>query len=122
MSVAVRSRARSAVAAVALHPNELDLRRIERALTGRSRYRYVQPSVEASGNGYLVRSPCCSRSVDSAGSPIDIARIEWLADERGWLLMRKDHKAGCWIEDSRFARLAELFIRLNTDPQKLFWQ
>lgn len=104
------------------HPNELDLRRIRRALGQRSRYRYVQPSVEPTGNGYLVRSPCCSRSIDSAGGTIDVALIEWRPDLVLWSLLRKDHAADCWVEDSRFARLADLFDRLNSDPLKLFWQ
>ena len=57
------------------HPNELDLRRIARAIQGRERYRYVKPHVIAAEAGYLVRSPCCSRNVDPAGGEIDIALL-----------------------------------------------
>ena len=107
---------------LARHPNEMDLRRITRALSGRARYRYVTPAVEAVEGGYLVRSPCCSRGPDPAGGVIDIARIEWRADPPGWHLLRRDHGAQAWIADSCFARLSDLLARLNADPQRTFWQ
>ena len=104
------------------HPNEIDLLRIERAITRRARYRYVIPTVVAVPDGYLVRSPCCSRTIDPAGGEIDVAWLHWNEAAGCWALHRRDHRGECWIEDGRFARLPELFDRLNADPQKLFWQ
>lgn len=104
------------------HPNEFDLRRIERAIASRRRYRYVEPSVLPSENGYLVRSACCSRNIDPEGGVIDIALLCWSETPAGWLLFRRDHAVGGWITDSRFARLDELFERLNRDPDRIFWQ
>ncbi|AJP72710.1 DUF3024 domain-containing protein [Sphingomonas hengshuiensis] len=104
------------------HPNELDLRRIERALRNRERYRYVTPRVVASDDGYLVRSPCCSRTVDPEGGEIDVAWLRWCDGARGWELLGKDHGAGRWIADSAFARLPDLLAWLNHDPDRKFWQ
>lgn len=106
----------------ARHPNELDLRRIERALRDRKRYRYVRPRVVAVADGYLVRSACCSRTVDPDGGEIDVAWLRWSDSPPGWTLLRKDHPAESWVEDSAFARLPDLFARLNCDPDRLFWQ
>ena len=103
-------------------PNEMDLRRVIRAIRDRARYRYVTPTVSAVADGYLIRSPCCSRTVAPDGSAIDVARLCWNETPPGWRLLRKDHRLDRWIEDSRHARLVDLFDRLNADPQKLFWQ
>jgi len=108
--------------AAASQPNEMDLRRVIRAIRGRARYRYVTPTVRAVADGYLIRSPCCSRTIAPDGGEIDVARLCWSEAPPGWRLLRKDHRLECWVEDSRHARLAELLSRLNTDPQKLFWQ
>ena len=121
MSVAMASKT-SCEPARAAHPNELDLRRILRALSDRARYRYVRPSVHSVSGGYLIRSDCCSRKIDPAGGPIDIALIQWDAHADEWLLQAKDHAAGCWVDDSRYARLPELLLRINHDPGKRFWQ
>ena len=59
------------------HPNEVDRKRISKTLAERDRYKYVAPSVLPDVDGYLVRSPCCSRNVDPDGGEIDIARIEY---------------------------------------------
>ncbi|TIX51620.1 DUF3024 domain-containing protein [Alteraurantiacibacter aquimixticola] len=107
---------------VAAHPNELDLRRIQSALKGRERYRYVSPNVSAVRDGYLIRSDCCSRKIDPKGGEIDIALIRWDAAIGEWRLMAKDHKTDGWIEESRYARLPELLLRINNDPDKRFWQ
>ena len=108
------------IEALVRHPNELDLKRIARAITARARYRYVTPEVSAVEDGYRIRSACCSRNIDADGGIIDVALIRW--DGAAWLLLRRDHAAQAWRQDSRFARLAELFTRLNTDPERLFWQ
>lgn len=42
-----------------LHPNDVDRKRIERAIKTRKRYRYVSPSVLAVSGGYRIESPCC---------------------------------------------------------------
>ena len=55
-----------------MHPNDVDRKRIERALAARVRYRYVSPEVQADEAGYRIQSPCCSRNVDKAGGTIDI--------------------------------------------------
>ena len=88
----------------------------------RARYRYVTPSVLPVDDGYLIRSACCSRTIDPDGGEIDVALLVWIEDAGEWLLFRRDHKARCWIEESRYARLPELFARLNADPLRLFWQ
>jgi len=107
---------------MARHPNELDMRRIERALKARKRYRYVQPDVLPHQDGYLIRSACCSRTIDPDGGEIDVALLRWDESPPGWSLLRKDHANGSWIVDSNFDRLPELFDRLNADPDKRFWQ
>ncbi|WP_177198538.1 hypothetical protein [Novosphingobium sp. CF614] len=111
-----------AAASTARHPNEMDAMRVIRAIEQRERYRYVHPTVSPVESGYLVRSPCCSRNIDPGGGEIDVAWLDWNERQRQWTLLRKDHKADCWIEDSRYARLGELLMRLNGDPQKVFWQ
>lgn len=107
---------------LARHPNELDMHRIERAIRNRERYRYVSPHVLPETKGYLIRSPCCSRTVDPEGGVVDVALLRWIESPPGWLLLRKDHANGHWIPDSQFNRLTELFARLNKDPERLFWQ
>jgi hypothetical protein len=110
------------VETVPRHPNELDFKRIERALKSRKRYRYVEPKVVAQDDGYLIRSACCSRNIDPDGGEIDVALLRWSDSPPGWALYRKDHRRDAWVRDSRFARLNELFDRLNADPDRLFWQ
>ncbi|MCJ2181963.1 hypothetical protein MTR62_04490 [Novosphingobium sp. 1949] len=121
MSIAAALRLSTAPRAVR-QPNEFDRMRVARTLEQRTRYRYVAPSVEPVVDGYLVRSPCCSRRIDPAGGEIDVALLLWDEERRDWLLYRRDHGAACWIEDGRFARLGELLVRLNTDPARVFWQ
>ncbi|MDE8652223.1 hypothetical protein [Novosphingobium album (ex Liu et al. 2023)] len=122
MSIASPLRRPSVAAMPVRHPNELDRMRVARSIEQRSRYRYVAPRVLPVDNGYLVRSPCCSRNVDPHGGEIDVALLSWNERDREWALLRRDHAAQCWIEDGRFARLGELLLRINTDPMKLFWQ
>jgi len=109
-------------ATVARHPNELDLRRIIRAVAQRDRYRYVRPSVLPADHGYLIRSECCSRNIDPDGGVIDVALLRWSEEESCWTLHRKDHAAADWVPDSQFSRLPELFDRLNRDVDRIFWQ
>ena len=42
-------------------PNDLDLKRIQRGLESRRRYRYVSPVVAPVEAGYRIEAPCCSR-------------------------------------------------------------
>lgn len=104
------------------HPNELDLRRIRRALERRVRYRYVEPSVLPHQDGYRIESPCCSRTVDPEGGVIDIALIRWLAGPACWWLYSRDHVHGEWQPELPFDRLADLLELLVTDPDRIFWQ
>ncbi len=107
----------------ASQPNELDRRRIVRALVTRKRYRYVSPSVRAVKDGYLIESPCCSRRVDPDGGVIDVARLEYVPGVlHPWSLYRKDHQRGEWELHAKYERLQELLALLNTDPQRVFWQ
>lgn len=104
------------------HPNDVDRKRIERLLKQRKRYRYVAPEVSAAAGGYRVRSPCCSRNVDSSGGMIDIARLEHDPGRNLWLLYRKDHCNDQWLPWGEFATLADAVQRLNQDPERIFWQ
>lgn len=107
---------------VELHPNEFDLRRIERLLEQRVRYRYVSPEVQPIDGGYLVVSPCCSRNIDASGGAIDIARIAYVHPEGIWRLYHKDHELGAWKLYSDAPTLQLLIVCLNEDPSRVFWQ
>ena len=98
----------------------LDARRIERALDGRSRYRYVRPHLAREGEGWKIVSPNCSRNVDPEGGEIDIA---WLVplDASGWQLFARDHARHDW-RLSRQGPLHELLALLCADPAREFWQ
>ncbi|MBD5803351.1 hypothetical protein AZOA_27870 [Azoarcus sp. Aa7] len=102
-------------------PNELDLRRIERLLEKRIRYRYVSPRVEACDDGYRVVSPCCSRNVDESGGDIDIARLAWDAADGHWRLYSKDHSGGEWMYYDRGRQLDAVLMALLADPFRVFW-
>ncbi|MBI5260937.1 MAG: DUF3024 domain-containing protein [Bradyrhizobium sp.] len=104
------------------HPNELDRRRIERALQSRRRYRYVLPDVVAVADGYRIQSPCCSRNIDADGGVIDIALLHHDRSSCTWQLFRKDHTTNAWELYSMHHRLAELTEELNADPRRVFWQ
>lgn len=104
------------------HPNELDLRRIERLLERRLRYRYVSPEVRPVNGGYLVVSPCCSRNIDPSGGTIDIAWLEYAQSEGVWRLYYKDHERGVWKLYSVSPALQALMANLNEDPYRVFWQ
>lgn len=113
---------RHGAAVVGVQPNELDRRRIEHALERRKRYRYVSPSVYAVHNGYLIKSPCCSRNIHPEGGIIDIALLQFEHGETPWRLYRKDHRAQQWHLHSQHERLVELLELLITDPERQFWQ
>ncbi|HTO59805.1 MAG TPA: hypothetical protein VMM15_00980 [Bradyrhizobium sp.] len=104
------------------HPNELDRRRIERALNTRKRYRYVSPDINPVAGGYLVTSPCCSRNIDAEGGIIDIALLRHEAASDTWQLFRKDHARGIWDLHSVHRRLSSATDELNADPERTFWQ
>jgi hypothetical protein len=103
------------------HPNDVDRKRIERALHERKRYRYVEPQVSAATDGYRVTSPCCSRNIDAAGGVIDIAFVQYVQARDSWRLYRMDHKGRQWVLFAEIARLRELLQQLNEDPQRIFW-
>ena len=109
-------------AVVPAHPNELDCRRIERALRSRQRYRYVSPNVAGVAGGYLIQSPCCSRNIDAEGGVIEIALLHYDGASATWHLLRKDHERGVWILHSTHQRLTSVTDVLNVDPERVFWQ
>ena len=104
-----------------MHPNDVDRKRIERALAARLRYRYVSPEVLGAEGGYRIESPCCSRNVDQSGGTIDIARLEYAGESQRWRLYRKDHARGEWSLFGEFGALGALLQILNQDPERIFW-
>jgi hypothetical protein len=104
------------------HPNDLDRKRIERALTSRKRYRYVSPSVFAVTGGYRIESPCCSRNIDPEGGVVDVALLIFDMDRGAWQLFRKDHVHNTWEYHSLYERLVDLLDQLNVDAERKFWQ
>jgi hypothetical protein len=104
------------------HPNDVDRKRIERALENRERYRYVTPAVRPAERGYRIESPCCSRNIDESGGTIDIARIEYSPGLLTWRLYRRDHRQNCWEYYAEYATLAALLGELNQDQRRVFWK
>jgi hypothetical protein len=104
------------------HPNEVDRKRIERAIENRKRYRYVSPSVHPIDNGYCVKSPCCSRNIDPHGGVVDVAIVQHAQGARPWRLYRKERSTNDWLLYAEYERLGDLLEQLNTDPQRSFWQ
>ncbi|MCK1454239.1 DUF3024 domain-containing protein [Bradyrhizobium sp. 35] len=100
------------------HPNELDRKRIERALISRKH----SPSVTPVKAGYLIESPSCSRNIENDGGQIDVALFHYDAVSGIWKLFFKNHARGSWKFYSIFHRLASAIDELNTDPERLFWQ
>lgn len=106
----------------AQHPNELDLRRITRAIEKRQRYRYVSPQVMPVDGGYLVTSPCCSRNVDPSGGQIFIALIQFDCDQSLWRIHSRNHDLAEWQPFAQSPRLGEILNCLNEDTDRIFWQ
>lgn len=104
------------------HPNELDRKRIERALKSRKRYRYVEPLVEPTADGYHIKSPCCSRNIDKTGGIVDVALLCHDRVNGMWRLLWKDHGKGAWDLHSVHQRLTAALHELNLDPERIFWQ
>ena len=104
------------------HPNELDRKRIERALKSRKRYRYVEPTVSPVDDGYHVQSPCCSRNIDKDGGVIDVALLRHDPANTMWKLFWRDHAQGIWELHSVHQRLTAAVDELNADPERIFWQ
>lgn len=98
---------------------DLDVRRVQRALRGRRRYRYVRPQVLREADGLRIVSPCCSRNIDPQGGVIDIALLQWRNGR--WHLFHKDHRQGCWQPHAAEARLPDLLQLLQNDEQRIFW-
>jgi len=117
-----RGKKSTAQTRVPLHPNDVDRKRIEKALAARSRYRYVTPRVCATDSGYRIVSPCCSRNIDTNGGEIDIALIQFRARGPSWRLSSRDHKVQAWVAYGEFSTLAALLEPLLTDSERRFWQ
>jgi hypothetical protein len=115
-------KARPAKTWAAVHPNEFDQRRIERALERRERYRYVSPTVVPVSAGYRIESPCCSRNVDPEGGIIDVALLLYDDQRIRWRLFYRDHERLSWELHSAYGRLHELLDMLNTDADRIFWK
>ena len=103
-------------------PSELDLRRIMRILEKRERYRYVTVNIVPTIDGYLIQSPCCSRSIAADEHLIDIALIEYDEANQMWKLFNKDHMEGTWNLHRCAENLRPLVEYLSADPDKSFWQ
>lgn len=99
--------------------SSLDAHRIERALAGRARYKYVQPRVQREGVGWAVLSPNCSRNIDPQGGEIFIA---WLvpASDGTWLLHSREHTQDRW-RLCQHGSLPQLLEALCADPQREYW-
>ena len=104
------------------HPNDLDKKRIERAIAARKRYRYVTPRVLKTEGGYRIESACCSRNVDKDGGVVDIALVLFDPGDGRWLVHRKNHRAGTWELDSTHGRLTDALALINDDEDRRFWQ
>ncbi|MGL3210792.1 DUF3024 domain-containing protein [Bradyrhizobium sp. BR 1433] len=104
------------------HPNELDRKRIERALSSRTRYHFVSPNVTPVRGGYLIESPCCSGNIDRDGGLIDVALILYDVASGAWKTFFKNHAQGIWEFYSIYHRLSSALDELNADPERLFWQ
>ncbi len=104
------------------HPNDLDRKRIERALKSRRRYRYVSPLVTPALGGYRITSPCCSRNIDPDGGIIDVALICHDPVHAVWKLFWKNHLKGVWELHSVHERLIVAVDELSADPERMFWQ
>lgn len=107
----------SAASRAVVAETELLRRRMLRALAQRERYRYVQPELHDTAEGWVITSPCCSRNIDPDGGVIDIARLR--RDDDGWLLQSRDHHGGCWIAHSQSPRLDALLDILCEDAQRV---
>jgi hypothetical protein len=113
---------RTPLESIVYRENEFDRKRIERAIGTRKRYRYVSPSVELIGGGYLVRSPCCSRKIEPTGGIVDIALLIHTNAPQRWRLYRKDHGRKQWQLHGLYERLGDLLEQLDADPARQFWQ
>jgi len=119
---ATRDKRQSRAVRPALHPNDLDRKRIEKALARRARYRYVTPRVCFDERGYRVTSPCCSRNIDKDGGEIDIALIQFVPRGQAWRLFSRDHDCKEWVPYGDFPSLTALLEPLLTDRERRFWQ
>ena len=99
---------------------DLMVRRMERALRERVRYRYVQPQVLREGDAFRIQSPCCSRKVDPTGGLIDIALLVPHGDGH-WYLCSRDHANSTWEPLHHDASLEVLLDLLCVDSERQFW-
>jgi hypothetical protein len=100
--------------------SNLTLRRLERALRERVRYRYVRPKVLQEGEAFRIQSPNCSRNVDRSGGVIDIALLIPHEGNR-WCLCSRDHAARRWVPRLQNIALDDALDALCTDQGRQFW-
>jgi hypothetical protein len=94
--------------------------RLQHALRGRVRYRYVKPTVLLEDGCYRIQSPCCSRRIDPSGGLIDIALLVPQTDKR-WRLCSRDHVNQRWVARSQNESLSAVLDVLCSDPDRQFW-
>ena len=99
---------------------QFDRSRISKALQARTRYKYVQPRVEAEGAGWKIVSPNCSRNIDSAGGDINIAWLLPSGDGR-WSLHAHDHAQQRWHLKAGGLTLAQALAIVNDDSTRTYW-
>jgi hypothetical protein len=100
---------------------DLDRRRIEHALPGRTRYKYVAPRVEREGAGWKIVSPNCSRNIDAGGGEIAIACFMPTGAGR-WQLLARDHAKGQWLPVADGLTLREALDLVCEDKAREFWR
>jgi hypothetical protein len=106
-----------------------ELQHIVQALAGRTRYRYVQPLVQAmppaQGAGWVIVSPNCSRQIDPAGGHIPIAWLEpshaEVQADTLWLLHARDHALQRWVSEAGAMSLDDALQCICQDPLGRFW-
>jgi len=77
------------------HPNDLDLKRIERALRARN---VIATSCKGARGGWRIsdRKPVLLTNIDADGGIIDVALLQYDLEQSVWQLYRKDHRNGTW--------------------------
>jgi hypothetical protein len=100
--------------------SSLTLRRLQRALRERVRYRYVKPLVVQEGDAFRIQSPNCSRKVDPRGGVIDIALLVPHKGSR-WCLCARNHAEGAWVPQLQNAALDDALDALCADPDRQYW-
>jgi hypothetical protein len=100
------------------HPNDLDRKRIERALKARKRYRTCAQRDD--DDRRLSIEPVLFETLTGTAAS-STSRCCCMTPMAKWQLFRKDHKNGLW-QLIAHERLPLALERLNVDPERTFWQ